>query len=199
MERMDKHLTLTEAEQYKLTNYDKLMEYLMLRPKYTDINVDLFVDDSESYKRNNHQLLLFARNSYGEENNSFIPFSVEQTPFVLDDEVDFKISYDDIFSIQDFIQSNLNGLIALANGEISQVDFAKTIQKQTFRLVAEGKLSLKEMATFREKDSGLPMDIWLDENKLFQGHAPRIKFRANNEQRTTDQFSSMTISDNPTI
>lgn len=54
------------------------------------------------------------------------------------------------------------------------------------------------MATIRAKDSGLPMDIWADEGGTYIGHAPRIKFRASVEQRTTMEFSSMLLTNPPT-
>lgn len=38
----------------------------------------------------------------------------------------------------------------------------------------------------------------MDEGETFLGHAPRIKFRASKEQRTTREFSSMLITD-PTV
>ena len=50
-----------------------------------------------------------------------IPFSLSKKPIVLDDEMDFNISYDDIFDIQDFIVNNLDLLLKLANGEIDYV------------------------------------------------------------------------------
>jgi hypothetical protein len=43
------------------------------------------------------------------------------------------------------------------------------------------------------------MDIWLDEGATYNGHAPRLKFRASNEQRTTREFSSMLLTNPPTI
>lgn len=50
-----------------------------------------------------------------------IPFSLSKKPIVLDDEMDFNISYDDIFNIQDFIVNNLDLLLKLVNEEIDYV------------------------------------------------------------------------------
>ena len=55
------------------------------------------------------------------------------------------------------------------------------------------------MVTLKTKDSNLPVDIWLDEGGTYHGHAPRIKFKANNEQKTTREYSSMIISNPPII
>ena len=55
------------------------------------------------------------------------------------------------------------------------------------------------MATLKANDSNLPVDICLDEGATYISHAPRIKFRASNEQRTTREFSSMLITNPPVI
>ena len=56
-----------------------------------------------------------------------------------------------------------------------------------------------ELGTLKMSESELPMDIWLDEGATFQGHAPRLKFRASNEQRTTREYSSMLLTNPPII
>lgn len=187
---------LNTASNYRLNDLEELNEYLWLKPNLTNVGIDLFVDDGGSYLRQNHELLLFARNGYERDCVSFIPFSISNKPRVLDDDMDFNVSYDIIFLIQDFIQMNEFSLKALASGNISQETFVNNINKVNANvgLVGENRQILSEMATLRCSESGLPMDIWLDEGATFQGHAPRIKFRASNEQRTTREFSSMLIS-----
>lgn len=198
IERMDKHMTLTEAEQYQLICSDELMEYMWLKPNITHLNVDIFVDDGWSYERNNHSLLLFIRNGYDQSANTFIPMSISDHPRVLDDDMDFNISYEEIFAIQDFIQSNIEGLVALSQQKITQEEFLSQIKK-SFQFVAENKQMIIEMATLRKSESHLPVDIWLDEGGTYQPHAPRIKFKASNEQHTTREFSSMLLVNPPTI
>lgn len=193
--------SITNNAEYHLNSSDELSEYMWLKPNITGLDVDVFVDDGGSFIRQGHNLVLFARNGIGRNCNSFIPFSIEPKPRVTDSEMDFNVSYDVIFSIQDFIQNNLGALINLANGKISQELFVQSLvmNRSNLRFVGESKNILFEMATLRVKDSGLPMDIWLDEGATYQGHAPRIKFRASNEQRTTHEFSSMILSKPPTI
>lgn len=180
-------------ENYKLNDLDELMEYMWLKPQYSKLNVDIFIDDGGAYERYDHPLLLYVRNGYDRSVNSFIPFSVSEKPFVLDDDIDFNISYDDIYSVMDFIQFNLDILIAMSKSQISHDEFVSHIKFVPAYVLAESKKILCEMATLRTNDSNLPVDIWLDEGATFQGHAPRIKFRASNEQRTTREFSSMLI------
>lgn len=61
--------------------------------------------------------IVYAKNG----DDKMIPFSLSKNPIVLDDEMDFNISYDDIFDIQDFIVNNLDLLLKLVNEEIDYV------------------------------------------------------------------------------
>lgn len=183
---------------YSLNDDDELMEYMWLRPNNTNLNVDIFVDDGGSYKRHNHSLLLLARNGYDKSVNEFISFSISENPIILNPEIDYNISYNDIFAVQDFIIANISNLIALADENISQQEFVSQLRIPSY-VVAERKELLSEMATLRMKDSNLPMDVWLDEGATYVGHAPRLKFRASNDQKTTREFSSMLLTNPPTI
>lgn len=185
-------------ETYTLSDYDELMEYLWLKPNVTQLNVDIFVDDGGSYLRNKHQLLVFVRNGYEKNIYEFIPFAVSQDPIILNENIEYNISYNDIFAVQDFIKVNVNNLINLANNKISHQEFIKQI-KIPFYSISENKQLLSEMATLKCKDSKLPMDVWLDEGATYIRHAPRLKFRASYEQRTTKEFSSMLLTNPPTI
>lgn len=189
---------LESKRRYRLTDFDELNEYMWLKPNMTKIGVDIFVDDGMSYVRNGHELLLFVRNSYNRNSNSFIPISISSKPRVLDDEMSFNISYNDIFDVYDFIQENISILQKLANQKITQEEFVRSIRHATYR-ITESFFRIDEMATLRASESGLPMDIWLDEGGTYQGHASRIKFKASNEQRTTKEFSSMLLTNPPSI
>lgn len=198
-EEIEKQLNNTMS--YRMEDTDEINEYMWLKPNLTNVGVDIFVDDGGAYLRHNHELLLFARNGYGRGTADFIPFSISNKPKVLDDDMDFNIAYDVIFSIQDFIQANLYALKSLADERISQEMFVQSINKvkTNLRFVGESKTIISEMATLRTTDSQLSVDIWLDEGSTFQGYAPRIIFRASNEQRTTREFSSMLITPEATI
>lgn len=120
---------MSEQNNIVLSHPDELMEFLWIKPKISGINVDIFVDDSKSYKRNNRPLLLFARNGYDKSVGDFIPFSISEHPSVLNDEIEFNISYDDIFLIQDFIQVNRQLICNLADYTISQREFFDNVVK----------------------------------------------------------------------
>ena len=186
------------SENYNIDSLDELMEYMWLRPKLTNLKVDIFVDDGGSYSMHNHELLLLVRNGYDRSASEFIPISISHNPIVLDDTIDFMISYDDIFEVQDFIVANVDLLQALADRQIGQSAFVKSIKIPSYALCENVEL-LVEMSTLRKEDTNLPIDIWVDEGATYQGHAPRLKFRASREQRTTRDFSSMLLTNPPKI
>lgn len=113
---------------YHLEDPEEIIEYMWLRPYCTNLKVDIFVDDGGSYTRHNHIPLLFARNSYNEESNKFIPFALSDNPIILDDTIGYQISSNDISNIQDFIKTNLPLLLKLADSEISQIDFIHSLK-----------------------------------------------------------------------
>ena len=125
IDEIEKQLNNTMS--YRIEDTEEINEYMWLKPNLTNIDVDIFVDDGRAYLRHNHELLLFARNGYGKGTADFIPFSISNKPKVLDDDMDFNISYDVIFSIQDFIQANLYALKSLADERVSQKMFVQNI------------------------------------------------------------------------
>ena len=190
---------LKEAS-YHLDDNEKLMEYMLLDEYDTGLNVEIFVDDNGSYRRDGHPLLLFARNSNDYNINDFIPFLISDNPKILDDTIEINISDADILAIKTFIILNLNLLVAFANEEIPLDEFVANIQKPSLSSsIHESKELLNEMATLQPYQTNLPMPIWVDESNLFQGHAPRIKFKASKEQRTTREYTSMILTNPPRI
>ena len=114
-------------DKYKLDSLEELMEYMWLRPSRTLLNVDIFVDDGLSYDRHNHPLLLFARNGYTKEDKEFIPFSISENPAILDDIPVLHIGENDVLDIKKFITDNIENLKALANNNISHIEFVNRI------------------------------------------------------------------------
>lgn len=161
---------------YQSEDEDEIMEYSLLKPKFSGLNVDLYIDDGGAYIRHEHPLWLYFRNGYT-KNDNVLPISINETPEVLVDNYKLCISKNDFESIISFIKLNVELLISFANDEIGHKDFFENIKIPSYTL-AENKMILQEMATIKSRDSGLPVDIWVDEDKQFEGHAPRIKFRA---------------------
>ena len=189
---------IKESSEYKLQDLDELLGYMWLKPNVTNINVDIFVDDGEAYIRDEHVPLLFVRNGKGKEVTEFIPISISETPIILDDSIVLNIGTNTINEILEFIKANTNTLMAMANGKITADEFVSALKVPSYA-VTEEKHMITEMATLKKADSNLPMDIWLDEGGLYHGHAPRIKFKASKEQKNTREYSSMLLTNPPTI
>lgn len=118
---------------------DKLMEYMWLKPQVSTLNVDLFIDDGGAYKRYGHPLLLYVRNGYDKRINEFIPFSISEQPTVLDDEIDFHITPDDVSSVMNFIQINLEILNAIAHSQISHEVFVSHVRNAPASAITEAR------------------------------------------------------------
>lgn len=185
-------------EEYHLNDLDELYGYTRLDTTITGLDIDLFVDNSETYKMYNHQLLAFIRNGYDKNIMEFIPFAVSKEANILDTSIDYNVNSRDILSVQQFIRMNVSPLKKLADGELIGSDFIERLSVPSF-VIREEKELLLEMSVLRKKTTNLPMDIWVDEVSTYQGHAPRIKFRANNEQHNSSEFSTMTLTNPPQI
>lgn len=183
-------------ESYHLNDIEEIMEYMWLKPQHTGLDVDIFVDDGGSYKLHNHKLVLLVRNGYSKKCDEFIPISICENPRIMDNDITIQIDNNSLFSVFKFIQTNLKYLVALSNRRISQEEFIKYIKKN---ISINESSQLNEMSLLRKTETNLPMDIWVDEGATFLGHAPRLKFRASNEQKTTREFSSMTLTDPPMV
>jgi len=186
-----------ENVEYKLQSVDELYGYMWLKPNITNIDVDMFVDDGGAYIRDEHVPLLFIRNGRGRYVSEFIPVSISQTPEILDNSIDIVISNEVISQVFDFIRINFSILIEMSNGNLNADKFVSSLITPT--LMRKGECLIKEMSTLKKSESNLPMDIWIDEGGCYMGYAPRIKFRASKEQRYTRDFSSMLLTNPPTI
>ena len=176
---------------YRMQHPDELFGFTRLMPDDTGLNYAIFVDDEKSYIKDNHQPLLFVKNGHNNDEMDFIPFSLNKRPTILDRQIKIKISAKDIAMIQLFIRKNLFVLLNFANEKMTHLEFFKTIKPV--------EKMLSEMSKLSKEITNLPMDIWVDEAATFQGHAPRLKFQASQDQKTTREYSTMLLSDPPII
>ena len=116
---------------------EEIIEYMWLKPGFTNLNVDVFADDGQAYLRHNHNLQLLVRNGYGKSIDEFIPFLVSDNPVVLDKTMELNISEDDISCVKEFIVGNLDNLRELADRKISQSAFVGNIKISSYPHLAE--------------------------------------------------------------
>ena len=185
------------TESYKLDE-DELMEYLWLKPDFTGLNVDIFVDDGLSYQRNQHSLFLLVRNGYDRSIMSFIPITISENPRILDKYNRIRITRNDLSNVLKFIQDNISIIKDLADNKINHTVFWNGV-KPFKDSITESTSMLNEMSMLMPEETNLPMEIWVDEVGSHKRHAPRLKFRASNEQKTSREFSTMTLTNPPKI
>jgi hypothetical protein len=60
---------------------------------------------------------------------------------------------------------------------------------------------LMEMSKLTARETGLPVDIWVDEGRTFtnSGHGKRIKFQGDKSDPNTRNWIPLTVSNNPEI
>lgn len=124
-----RYMNTNNKEQYKLSCLDELMEYMWLKPQISKLNVDIFVDDGGSYERNEHPLLLFVRNGHGKSVSEFIPISISENPYIMDEEKVLKISSEDVSVVKSFIKLNMGLLISMAQSKISHEVFVSQLKE----------------------------------------------------------------------
>lgn len=107
---------------------DDLLEYCRLKSSDTGVSVDIFLDDGGAYKRNNHPLLVYMQNDYGNVAN-VLPVDVEGSSQNTLPQTNIGISFADYQKVLEFISKNKDLIEQLADGKISHLDFFKTLQR----------------------------------------------------------------------
>ena len=173
---------------------DDLIEYARLGKKYTGLNVEVYVDDGGAYMRHEHPLWIYVRDGYTNYDPVF-HIEVSENPTAPSNT---NIHDSDLKAVLRFITQNVDLLKAFANDKISHMHFYRSCRPVGNKNNTLHLESINEMATLKRRDSGLPTDLWIDEGSDPK-HGPRIKFQASKEQVTTNQYSTMTISQEPVI
>jgi hypothetical protein len=83
--------------------------------------------------------------------------------------------------------------------------FGEHVGRSFFMIIFKEKSppdELEEMAGLRKSDSGLPVNLWLDDSSYYKraGHWKRIKFQGDHgDKANPGNMFTMTISENPEI
>lgn len=166
---------------------DESWEFVRVTQDITGLSFDIYLDDNSAFKNYSHVLWLYI-----DYNGSKIPVTVEDEP---------KIGFVnpngifDLTNLFDFIRKNLNAITNLAECKIDYEIFlriVKPVDSNSFSMVPTFSY-INEMATLRPDKSKLPTIIWLDDDKLYLPHSPRIKFRADFQNNDTHFGPTMEI------
>ena len=171
---------LNEANNFKV-NKSELWGFIRMPKDSTGLPYDVYLDNSEMYRRYNHELWLYVQIG-----NDKIPITISDKP-VVKKLIRGKAELEWIYN---FIKANQALLVNLADGKVPLSSFFAVVQRNED---LRNKHRLDEMSRLIPIETNLPVDIWVDEDKLFEPHAPRIKFQADKQEKDTEQYPSMEI------
>lgn len=107
---------------YQAEDKDELMEYSLVKTKFSGLCVDLYADDGGAYKRHKHPLWAYFRNGIKKTDN-VLPISVDDNPQLLICNHKINISENIYKDICNFIKSNKDLLIDFANDQLGHKEF----------------------------------------------------------------------------
>jgi len=164
----------------------EIMGYMRIPKNDTGLPYDVYVDDSSMYKDYRHELWVYVKNG-----DDYIAVTVDENPQLI---VPIRGGSFDIEPLFVFVRKNIEILRELADMENEAPFFFSDMRRiDEERDLVKG--ALLEMSRVSAKVTGLPTDIWVDEDETYRRHAPRIKFRALPEMHDTYQYTSMEIND----
>ncbi len=184
MNEVDKiRFWINEVKNFQI-NKNELWGFMRMSKKSVGLPYDIYIDNGGMYKTHNHELWLYVQIG-----NEKIPVTINDNP-----EIKKLIrGKSDVSLVCYFIKENQVLLQKLADGNITLDAFFALLRRYPDFLPQH---TLEEMATLRPMDSGLVAALWLDDDKLYEPHAPRIKFQPNAHETNTNNFIPMQI-ENP--
>lgn len=182
MERKYIRLLIDNTKFIVTENYER-MEYVRVSPKRTGLPYDIYIDNNMSYKTYNHELWMYV-NCDG----IMIPITIDDKPKVK--RFVYGLRYD-LSMVYDFIRINKELLSNMANRKTNEHVFFHLLKRVNESHCDDSSL-INEMATLHMDVSHLPTTLWIDDDKTYLPHAPRVKFKTDNSQNTR-QYASMEI------
>lgn len=183
----DKYIRLLiDNTRFVVTENSERIEYVRIPSERTGLPYDIFIDNNMSYKRHGHELWMYV-----DCKGVKIPVTIEENPkvkrFIYGHRCDMSLVYD-------FIRVNRHLLINMANRKTNEHVFFHLLKRVNESKTAEIKM-INEMATLHKDISNLPTTLWIDDDKTYLPHAPRIKFKMGDDEANTRQYTSMEIHD----
>jgi len=120
-------IILTEGS----SEVDDLQEMATLRKKRSGLPVNLYLDDSMSYKGGGHGKRIKFQPDKGDHpiTREMIPMSISDNPEILEKNAKLDISVSDINLIKNFVKKNKSLLIDLSDMKIDFQDFLNLMKK----------------------------------------------------------------------
>jgi hypothetical protein len=113
-------------------DYDELEEMAGLRKPDSGLPVNLWLDDSEHYKRAGHWKRIKFQGDYGNKANpgNMFNMTISENPEIMPPEIESKIKLPtkDIEKIKTFVKNNVDLLSKLADQKITFIQFYKQMK-----------------------------------------------------------------------
>lgn len=154
------------------------------------LDVNIYLDGNTNYIYRSHPMMLFIENRYASKGTcDYIPIAIHPyQPFILDENIELKVSDESIERVFGFIRENYYVLFEHAN---ARTDFDYVWDYFDWRPLTEGRLC--EMSVKINKNKfNLPADLWSDTTDRTTNHWKRIKFNDRNNS-DSNTWASMTI------
>jgi hypothetical protein len=109
----------------------ELEEMATLRKDRSGLPVNLYLDDSMSYKRGGHAKRIKFQPDRGDRpiTRSMIPMSIDDDPQIMGKNVRLNLSTADIDKVKAFVKANKDLLLALSDMKIDIYDFIARMTK----------------------------------------------------------------------
>lgn len=112
---------------------DDLIDFLKLTTKRTGLPVEVYVDDGEAYIRNSHDIIVYVRDGYN-NNEKVVPVLLSDNPTI---DPAFEAQYggfrnlseSEIQKVFEFIAINEKLFLEKCVGQINHIEFFKKLKK----------------------------------------------------------------------
>lgn len=165
---------------------EELWGFTRFERELTGLKYDLMLDDNKTYKSYHHDLWLYALC----EDGIRVPITVSDMPEIRKFIPKNKYDFSDVY---DFIRCNKKLIENYANEKTSYNIIYEIIKNLKASNVLTEDRSYIIPATLSPEETNLPVNIWVDQDKTYSRHAPRIKFRALKSSHNTREDPSMEI------
>jgi len=112
-------------EWHECPDEDSIYEMSNFMKAESGLPVNLWLDTAENYKRGGHWKRIKVQNNYGDKfrNDDLFSITISDNPEIKPPNVKVKISNDDVEIIKNFIKTNKDLLLKLADQEINYTQF----------------------------------------------------------------------------
>jgi hypothetical protein len=159
----------------------ELGDYDVLGGSFCGIENNIFYDEGQSYKHNNHPLWVYVefrniknKNPGAYYNCFYLPITVEKHPQIIGNIDGMGINPKKISNLKRFISGNVKWFQDVADKKIRSTKNNKPIP---IFLLKEDRCLLTEMPNFSKTEINLPVNIWIDPGSNPQHSVDRIKFQ----------------------